>query len=123
MLTCRYCEIYDKSPDRMKLSRVESEKKKCNYERRCKVVRKYMTERDEVCDNFRPAKYFFCDRMGDRKLMTVCPQIKDKRQQCTYCKQFLDVIKALRRTSWADDPIEETPEPTKPNKNKLIRRG
>jgi len=111
-LTCQYCAVFEKE---------ESVTKNGTQYRKCKKIRKLVTYKRKICDQFSLANYIFCEAQGKFIRVKTCFENKEKQGRfeyrfCKGCMQYAEIIKATET-----DP-EATQKKTLKRRPKLKRR-
>ncbi len=113
--TCRYCLIFTSEKPFTKNGKVF---------RKCKVIKKLVTYKRLICDNFIMSNVVLCEKKGKEVKIDTC--IKQKRnykkmafEHCNSCKQFLEVSKCIE----LDNEKKYQRKPLKKRIKKLTRRN
>lgn len=103
MKLCRYCQAFDESSVRVTETKMVGNNQVSFIKRLCQEEKLFVLDKDEACESFYPATYFWCDRENTRMNLEVCLHAQRKGNKgCVKCRQgnhIIEVFRGYRRNS------------------------
>lgn len=86
--TCKYCKHFDTATKREQILEEEGRYTLTQNIRECPVKNNKVNEKDEACENFITADYFWCDKDNNRLKIIMCLARRERNDDgCVRCRQ------------------------------------